>query len=114
MDIPVKLPGMEGQNLALRTAGTFSGAKLMLNGEPVAKQNGCFNLRSNAGSTLAVKFKARFLDPIPNLVVGGPAVVSVPLDEPSHRLGVRRRSDRRAVRRLSCRSQQPDLPQRPH
>lgn len=78
MDIPVKLPGMEGQNLALRTAGTFSGAKLMLNGEPVAKQNGCFNLRSNAGSTLAVKFKARFLDPIPNLVVGGQTIQLMP------------------------------------
>lgn len=71
MDIPVQLPGLEGQNVALRLAGTFSGAKLVVNGQPVAKQNGVFNLRSNAGSTVAVKFKGRFLDPIPNLEVGG-------------------------------------------
>jgi hypothetical protein len=78
MDIPVRLPGMEGQNVALRTAGTFTGAKLMLNGQPVAKQNGLFQLRSNAGSTMAVKFKNRFLDPIPNLEVGGQTIQLVP------------------------------------
>lgn len=78
MDIPVLLPGMEGQNVALRTAGTFTGAKLMLNGQPVTKQNGLFQLRSNAGSTMAVKFKSRFLDPIPNLEVGGQTIQLAP------------------------------------
>ena len=78
MDIPVTLPGMEGQNLALRLAGTFTGAKLTLNGEPVAKENGFFQVRSNAGYTLAVKFKSRFLDPIPNLVVGGQTIEVAP------------------------------------
>jgi hypothetical protein len=78
MDIPVRLSGMEGQNVALRTAGAFSGAKLMLNGQPVAKQNGLFQLRSNAGSTVAVKLKGRFLDPIPNLVVGGQTIQLAP------------------------------------
>jgi hypothetical protein len=69
---------MEGQNLALRAAGTFTGAKLMLNGQEVAKQNGFFNLRSNAGSTLAVKLKGRILDPIPNLEVGGQIIQLAP------------------------------------
>jgi hypothetical protein len=78
MEIPVKLPGMEGQNVALRSAGTFAGAQLVLNGEPVVKQNGFFHLRSNAGSALAVKFKPRFLDPIPNLEVGGQTIQLVP------------------------------------
>jgi hypothetical protein len=78
MDIPVRLPGMEGQNVALRTAGAFSGPKLMLNGQPLTKQNGLFQLRSNTGSTVAVKFKTRFLDPIPNLVVGGQTIQLTP------------------------------------
>lgn len=78
MDIPVRLPGMEGRNVTLRVAGNFTGPKLMLNGQPVAKQNGAFQLRSNAGSALDVKFKGRFLDPIPNLVVGGQTIQLVP------------------------------------
>ena len=78
MDIPVTLPGMEGQNLALRTAGAFAGPKLLVNGQPVVKQNGTYNLRSNMGSTMAVKLKARLLDPIPNLVVGGQMVQIAP------------------------------------
>jgi hypothetical protein len=78
MDIPVSLPGMEGQNVALRTAGMLAGPKLMVNGQPVPKQNGSFNLRSNAGSTLAVKLKGRLLDPIPNLLVGGQTIQLVP------------------------------------
>ena len=74
MDIPVNLPGMEGQSVTLRTAGAFAGAKLILNGQPVEKQNGAFNLRTNVGSTLAVQFKTRFLDPSPDLVVGGQTI----------------------------------------
>lgn len=69
---------MEGQNLAVRTAGAFSGAKLIVNGQPVAKQNGTYNLRSNTGSTMAVKLKARLLDPIPNLIVGGQTIQIAP------------------------------------
>lgn len=78
MDIPVRLPGLEGQNVALRAAGAFSEAKLMLNGQLLAKQNGFFQLRSNTGSTLAVKLKGRLLDPIPNLLVGGQTIQLVP------------------------------------
>jgi len=78
MDIPVQLPGMEGQTVALRLAGAFSGAQLVLNGRALPKRNGLVQLRSNAGSTLAVKFKNRFLDPIPNLIVGGQTIQLVP------------------------------------
>lgn len=79
MNIPVSLPGIEGQNLALCSAGMFNGAKLMLNGQPVTKQkNGMFYVRSNAGPTLAIKFKNRFLDPIPDLEVGGQTMTLVP------------------------------------
>jgi hypothetical protein len=65
---------MERQNLALQTAGVFSGPKLMLNGQPLTKQNGCFHPPSSTRSTLTVKLKGRFLDPIPNVVVGGQTI----------------------------------------
>jgi hypothetical protein len=78
MDIPVRIPGMEGQNIALRPAGAITGAKLMLNGQPVAKEKGFYQLRSNAGANVAVKLKGRLLDPIPNLVVGGQTIEVAP------------------------------------
>ena len=54
MDIPVTLYGMEGQRLALRTAGVFSGPKLMLNGQPVAKQKGgIYQLRTSTGAPVS-------------------------------------------------------------
>src|SRR5215469_18305402 len=69
MDIPVQLPGTEGQNIVARI-GTLTMPKLLLNGQPLAKQNGSFRLRSNDGLAIMLKFKARGLDPIPNLMVG--------------------------------------------
>ena len=77
MDLPIALPGLEGQNVALRIA-TFSGAKLIVGGQLAKKQNGSFQLRSNAGAMIAVKFKPRFLDPIPNLLVGGETIQLTP------------------------------------
>jgi hypothetical protein len=68
---------MEGQKLALRV-NTFTGAKLMLNGEQVARQKGLFSVQSNVGSTIAVRLKGRFLDPIPNLIVGGKTIQVMP------------------------------------
>ena len=56
----------------------LAGPQLLLNGEPVAKQKGQFQLRTNTGSTLAVKMKIRLLDPIPNLVAGGQTIEVAP------------------------------------
>ncbi len=78
MDIPIRLTGLENQNLALRAAG-FSGPQLLLDGNPVVKQkDGFFKLKSDSGSLLAIKFKNRFLDPIPDLIVGGRTLTLVP------------------------------------
>jgi hypothetical protein len=77
MDIPVALPGMEGQNLALRV-NTFTGARLILNGQQLARQKGIFSVRSNIGDTIAMRLKGRFLDPIPNLIVGGETIQIMP------------------------------------
>ena len=77
MDIPVRLAELEGQKLALHGTA-FSGPKLMLNGRPVVGKKGVFNLRSNAGTTVTIKFKPRFLDPVPDLVVSGRTVTLIP------------------------------------
>ena len=77
MEIPIALPGMEGQRLALRI-NTFTGAQLILNSQPVPRQKGLFSLRSNAGSAITVRFKGRFLDPIPNLIVSGQTIQIMP------------------------------------
>jgi hypothetical protein len=78
MNIPVRLPGLEGQNLALCTAGTFAGPKLTLDGQPLPQRRGLFQLRSNGGSVLNIKLKGRLLDPIPDLEVGGQTITLVP------------------------------------
>jgi len=78
MDLPVNLPGMEGQNLALRMAGTFTGPKLILNDQPVPKEKGFFKLRTNTGAPVDVKLKGRFLDPLPNLLVSGRTIQVAP------------------------------------
>ncbi|HET9743550.1 MAG TPA: hypothetical protein VFQ00_12430 [Terriglobales bacterium] len=70
MQIPVALPGMEGQKLTLQPSSFLSGPKLTLNGQLVAKEKGSFCVRSNAGSPLTIKLKPRLLDPIPDLKLG--------------------------------------------
>jgi hypothetical protein len=68
---------MEGQNLALRV-NTFTGARLILNGQQLTRQKGIFSVRSNIGDTIAMRLKGRFLDPIPNLIVGGETIQIMP------------------------------------
>lgn len=69
---------MEGQRLTLQPSSFVSGPKLMLNGQPVAKEKGSFCLRSNAGSPLTVKLKPRLLDPIPDLKLGEQTIQLTP------------------------------------
>ena len=78
MDIPVAVPGMDGQNLAVRMAGVFAGAKLVLNGQPVPKEKGIYHVRTNTGAPLDIKLKGRFLDPLPNLLVSGRTIQVAP------------------------------------
>lgn len=77
MEIPVTVRGMEGQKVALR-AGIFTGPKLMVNDQLIAKQQGMFYARSDKGANIGIKLKGRFLDPIPNLIVNGETIVLAP------------------------------------
>ena len=71
MNIPLSLPGFEGRRASLQTASFFSGAKLLENGVAVPGKKGVFRLKSNSGTEVVVRFKRRFLDPVPDVEVGG-------------------------------------------
>lgn len=82
MEFPVQLEGFESQNIVLQAAGLFSGTRLLVDGEPAAAgpKRGQLLLKRTNGEDAVVKFKAPFLDPIPNLIIDGEKVqVAQPL-----------------------------------
>ena len=70
MKYSIDLEGFEGQNIEFQTEGFFSGAKLLVNGEPApkGKKRGEMLLRRNDGSEVIAKFQNAFLD-IPKLKI---------------------------------------------
>ena len=75
MQFPISQRGFEGQNLAVETAGLFSGARVLHNGNPVEKRKGRFPVRSNSGQEVLVQLKSNFLDPIPKVIFGDETIV---------------------------------------
>lgn len=75
MQFSIAQPGFEGQNIAVETAGFFRGARVMQNGNPVARRKGRYALRSNAGEEVLVKLKSNFVDPVPKVMFGDTAIV---------------------------------------
>jgi hypothetical protein len=73
MEIPVRLPGFETQRPVVKTSA-FASPQLILRGQPVAKIKGFMRPRNDANAEVAIRFKPRFLDPIPNLEVAGSVV----------------------------------------
>jgi hypothetical protein len=71
MDIPIEYSGFEGRGLSLRTAGLFSGPKILIDNQLVMKQQGQYVVRDNRGEQVVIRIKNRLLDPIPNLYIGG-------------------------------------------
>ncbi|GAB4419505.1 MAG: hypothetical protein Kow002_07180 [Anaerolineales bacterium] len=72
MKYQLNLKGFEGQNIEMQSPGLFSGAKLLVDGEPAPKgaKRGEMLLRRNDGKDVIAKFKGTFLD-VPNLEVDG-------------------------------------------
>jgi hypothetical protein len=71
MEIPIEQPGFEGRGLALVTAGFFSGPKVMVDGQPVAKEKGLYVVTDSGGQPVSIRLRPRFLDPVPNLEIAG-------------------------------------------
>ena len=78
MDIRAKLPGFDNKQVTIRTAGMLSGPKLLVNGRELSRSKGAFRAVNDSGVEVPLKFKARFFDPIPNVVVAGNVVQIVP------------------------------------
>lgn len=76
MEFPLTVPGFEGRNLVVKTAGFFSGAKLMVDGEPAekGKKAGQFVLRRNDGTQVVATLRGNVIDPAPVVTIDGTAV----------------------------------------
>jgi hypothetical protein len=83
MEYPLNLPGFEGRQLSLQTAGFFSGPKLLLDGQPAppGPKRGQFALRRNDGTQAVAELRnPLFIDPVPQVVVDGkPHQAAAPL-----------------------------------
>ena len=79
MQYPVQTEGFQAQQLTLETAGLFSGAKLLLNGQPVPKgaKRGEFMVKRDDGTEVTAKFKPIFLDPVPQIIINDSQTVKV-------------------------------------
>jgi hypothetical protein len=75
MDYPVNLPGFEGQQLVVRSAGMWQGPQLLVNGLPATKgqKRGDMLLRTNDGREVIASWKSQFFD-VPQLTVDGQTV----------------------------------------
>lgn len=71
MELPISAPGFEGKRLVFVTRRYFKGPRVQLDGVDVRREKRRFFATNNAGQSVEISIKPRFLDPIPNLVVGG-------------------------------------------
>jgi hypothetical protein len=78
MDLAITHPDFVTQRLVLRTAGIFSGAKLLLNDAAVARTKGTYLVRNDSGAEATVRLKARIADPIPGVMIDDAPVSLAP------------------------------------
>jgi hypothetical protein len=77
MEIPVKLPGFDAQRPVVKTSA-LAAPRLFLQGQAVPKTKGFMRPRNDSNTEVAMRFRPRFLDPIPNLEVAGTVVELAP------------------------------------
>jgi hypothetical protein len=80
-DLPVALPGLEGQTVVVRVPGLFSAPRLVVEGRPVSRRAGkdTYVLQTPEGATKTVVLERGLLDPVRRLRCDG---VTVPLARP--------------------------------
>ena len=69
MEIPISHEKLQGQRISLRTAGLFSGAKILSNGNPIKGKGNKYILRDSQGAEVIVIIKNSLLDPIPKIEI---------------------------------------------
>ncbi len=70
MDLVVAHPSFKSQKLSVRTAGFFSGPKVLLNGVAVKRIQGKYTVKNDIGQEVAVELKSNFVDPVPSVKIG--------------------------------------------
>ena len=80
-NIPVALPGFEGQSVVVRIPGLFSAPQLLVGGRPDPRgaRRDAYLLRAPDGTTKTVRLARRLLDPVGRLECDG---VTVPVAHP--------------------------------
>ncbi len=78
MEYSVSHPFFERQQLAVRTAGLFKGAVLLLDGQPMKSKMGKYVIKNDAGDDTSVRIDANFIDPIPVVKIGTEVVRLAP------------------------------------
>jgi hypothetical protein len=79
MQISVPIEGFYDGQVILETAGFFSGAKLLVNGQPAPKgpKRGQLLLKRDDGGEVVAKLKSMFLDPVPQIVINDNQVIKL-------------------------------------
>lgn len=74
MDIQVPHESFTNRVLSIRTAGFWSGPKLLLDGVPQKGKKNLYEVPDNDGMTRKVQLKLNFFDSIPKLEIDGDAL----------------------------------------
>jgi len=74
MDLPLEHDDFRGRNLAIRTAGFFKSARLLVDRDEVKGKRSKFSVRDNHGRTREFKLKFNGLDPVPKVEIDGTAI----------------------------------------
>jgi hypothetical protein len=79
MEIPVVVDGFKSRAISLRPRGVFSfGPKLRLDGKRVQRRGFSYMIPDDSGREVEFRFKHRFWDPVPDLIVAGQRVELLP------------------------------------
>jgi hypothetical protein len=70
MQLEVQHSAFKQQRLAVETAGWFRGPRLLLNGNVIPKQKGCYTVKADSGAETTIRLKYNYLDPIPKVKTG--------------------------------------------
>lgn len=74
MDLPLEHDDFQGRDLAIRTAGLFKSARLLVDRIEVVGKRSKFSVRDNQGRPREFKLKMNGLDPVPKVEIDGIAI----------------------------------------
>jgi hypothetical protein len=72
------IPGFESRKVVVRSAGMFSGPKLLVDDEVLKGSWGKYTLRRNDGKQAMTRMINNIIDPVPQLVVDGKIYAPIP------------------------------------